>query len=781
MLLKPTERDAQTISLPDNKNVEVIFNGGQDKPPFHVVGKLNHATAHGLGFVFESTPPLQVLRALQEQVKPSPLAIKPIPNEIAEVHIHCVQALESALSPLRDLLPEQICEGLTKLASSLAGNSSGQYAALPVEKHVFQSPIEQFYLHALEQAKTFVVPDLSLQPEPGAIYTQSRQQRLLFDDWMNLIDKVIQLDTKHETILRLLESRFSLLTQQNIMSHDNPFGPSVLYHTFHYTLRDINLSNSQRKRVYEIFTQLLDKRLDRLYTDLRILSKPFDTLKDNPVSSPNLANGNNKLASPLKENNYSPSSAATTAAIEKETVTEMNSANTSPLAGMACIPPPPDAFTAFVVLFRYVDTLANKSPMETLTDIERSSVIAALRKLQMEEPQQIYFNAPNLQLNLSKIFAETDQENLLNHTEVNGNLQIIGLLTEAMLADVFVTNSMARYIRKLQIPLFIISFNSPQLLYGNTHPARQIINQLETFIQATNNQGEIEGAELRKSLDAVFDRISQNADKLHELEEALESLKKLSAPLLKAYATRLERVEETCDGGQRLRHARRIVDREIDNSIGGKSVPYVIPELLDIGWRQLLVLTCLRVGTDNNSWRKELSAIDLLVNWLLKKPQATPPNPSNVDCLIQLIKDGLSSIGTTQEDIRYILDRINNTLQQPSDLLPSYTYPPTIDANQEDKESSLRNRLRGFQIGDWLKFASTGTTWTPLRLTWAGEDPPHYVFTNRKGMKALEIDADKFVKLLNDKKASRMDNLDELGLLERSAKSLLSTLRERLR
>jgi hypothetical protein len=68
-----------------------------------------------------------------------------------------------------------------------------------------------------------------------------------------------------------------------------------------------------------------------------------------------------------------------------------------------------------------------------------------------------------------------------------------------------------------------------------------------------------------------------------------------------------------------------------------------------------------------------------------------------------------------------------------------------------------------------------------LRLAWVGHEPSRYVFTNRKGIKALDLDATKFVEHLNDKRAARIESLDGLPLVERVSKYLLSNLRDRLR
>ncbi len=695
--------DALGTFLRGCDSAEVVFTAAKTETTFRLTGKLSHVSRGGVGFVFGLAPPFEALLALQEKARPNPWADQAVPDGLAVIHRQCLQALENALYPLVDTLPAQIQAGLLEQASSLSYRLP-PFDAVALERQTFEPLVGRFYAHALEQAKSFVVPDLSLHPEPGAIYTEAQHQRILFDDWMNLVEKIIQLESKHEDILRLLESRFSVLVQRDILSHDNPFGPNVLCYAFHYALQGSGLDNHQRKLVYEIFSRLLDERLGTLYDNLRILSKPLDALTkashelpaprpfylaDGTVSSPlNAASesspkrpeGKTLLPRPQETHAFTGKTDATATQAAARLSTSPSTVPTTPKVDYA--PYQHDAFATFVLLFRYAESQANKESAEALDDCGRAAVITALRKLQTSHPGPMiaYFDAPRLHDDLSQILAETGQEKILSSAEARENLQILGLLLDAMLRDIALLPSATPYLKRLQIPLLIASFADRQLLHDKTHPAWEILNLLDCLAQAANPQGEIDNAELRQFLDTLCGQVADEvADNPDAFAMALDSLKKQTAPLLKAYRSRLERVAETCEGGQRLEHARRRVEQEIDARIGGKTVPLIILSLLDIGWRQLLVLTHLRLGADNDDWRRQLAVIDLLMAWLANPPPANPPSQFNIQWLLNFTGERLADISTDPIEALGILEKIQNLLPNEGGEanVPAYVEVPT--------------------------------------------------------------------------------------------------------
>ena len=445
----------------------------------------------------------------------------------------------------------------------------------------------------------------------------------------------------------------------------------------------------------------------------------------------------------------------------------------------------PDSFKAFVVLFRYSESQAHLEPGEPLADYDPDAMIAALRKLYNTDPEQRpqYWNAPKLLAGLEQILAQTGQESLLGTLEVRENLQIVGLLLDAILADPAVPDGIAPFFTSLQFPLLIASFADPALLDAPNHPARELLNQLAHLSLATSVQGSIDNPELLHSLEQAMGIISiDSADTQGVFAEALDALSTLTKPLLKSFAMRLERVIETCRGGYRLNQARSLVGREIAARLGGKAVPKILMDLLAGGWQQLLVLTCLRQGIDADGWEEELALLDLLIATASKDDAPAPLGQSRISELKNFILQRLYSVGSEPTTANHLADAIENLLLRDAGKSPpEYVTVPPADTDREARESIMRTRLQGFRAGDWLLFASTRNAWMPLRLTWIGPDPPRYVFVNQKGIKSMDLDAEEFVRILDEKRAKRIASLEQQPLVERAAKSLLHTLRDRIR
>lgn len=798
LFLKLSEANAD-VRLPRDSGVEVIFVSPNRETTFRLAGRLSHPAANGVGFVFDLAPPFQVLLALQEKALPPTQAGWKMPAEFAELHTHCLRALENALYPLLDKLPARIEDDLAEEIErgKRKGLMHPKTVVAPLPEAQSRPIVERFFAHALAQAKGFIVPDLSLQPEEGVIYGGSESQRLMFEDWMNLIDKAILLEAKHGEVLRLLETRFSALLQREIANHNNPFGPNVLCHSFHYSLQGIALGNFHRNFIYQTFTHCLDERLEKLYGDLRSLSKPLDALiKPEPQEEPPFA-GVFNAAQPL----FAKTPVAEEirhALVVPPFVLDMakpleDAASHAPSPGGAAPRPAfarrVDAFSVFVMLSRYAEFRAGAIQAdagEVLADAERAALVAALRKLQASIPSQPppYLIAPKLHASLGQILAETGQAGILACAEVRENLQTLGLLLDAMLGDSILPACATTYIKRLQIPLLIVAFTDSDVMHSKDHPAWQVFNQLDLLRRAANFQGELDSPQLVESLDRIIDRIrAEVAGNPQVFAQVLEPLQKLMVPIAKAYTIRLERIVESCEGGQRLEYARRLVEREIDARIGGKTVPSLVVSLIDGGWRQSLVLTFLRQGTDSEDWRRQWASIDQLLAWLGKFSPFNMPSRKSIQELKKYILERLSNISAEPAVIARIAGEIDDLLldEDGKGATSSYVEVPPADMAREQAEAALRERLQGFRVGDWLRFAMAPRTWAPLCLAWVGQTPPHYVFVNRKGIKTLELDAAKFVQSLEEQRANRMENPDELGLVERTAKSLLSTLREHLR
>lgn len=774
---------------PQKEGAEVVFISYKAGSMFRMNGRLSHISAIGAGFVFDQAPSVQVMQSLQEAALSDPFEEKVIPEAHAQMLEQCVDTFAKFLQPLHSFMTKAVDLELTLEENSIQPEGISLSTQYESKGKRF---VDSYCEDVLEQARTFAVPDLGMQLESEALENLSQLRQREVKDWLSLVDNVLMLEDKFDNYLKALEPRLSILAQRNIKSFENPFGPSVLMNTFHYSSKELDLIQERRESLYQSVGNQLLETLEGFYKEIIELTAPLDLPPPVPIN-PFLGDKElmdfSQLASlakpPIRELPKAEQEGETPGLLTAKPPVSVVASRPRPRR-MEMPPHQPDVFTAFVVLSRYADGRANKNAFNSELYLDRFAVIDALEVVQKanQSKESPFLSAPKMQAELKKALEAVNLESAYDHPEVRQNLQILGLLLDAMLADLSTPACITSYIVQLQFPLLMVAFADPGLLHGETHPARGFLNQLDFLNLATNNQGELDNPLLVEKLDSLFVRIKKEAvTNVNTFYDALESLEKLTAPLLKAYSSRLERLAESCEGGQKLEHTRLVVDQEIDSRIGGKKIANIVPEMLDAGWRQLLVLTKLRQGNSNQDWNRQLYAIELLTSWLGTDNPDNPPTPAKIKELKYFIQEGLSSVNPELVEVNQILQKIevllpeSGTLAQP----PQFVDIPHADTTRQDQENALRYRLAGFQLGDWLRFSSAQSGWVPLRLSWIGQEPGRYVFTNRKGIKTLELDPVKFAQLLDEKRASRIDSLDEMPFVERISKTLLTTLRDRLR
>ena len=83
---------------------------------------------------------------------------------------------------------------------------------------------------------------------------------------------------------------------------------------------------------------------------------------------------------------------------------------------------------------------------------------------------------------------------------------------------------------------------------------------------------------------------------------------------------------------------------ELEDRIAGKQVPQLLLDLLNPGWRNLLVHTHLRRGTDSSEWHDQLEMIDQLWGQLSGEIDESSDEFVDPDALLKNVVEGLNSI-----------------------------------------------------------------------------------------------------------------------------------------
>lgn len=139
----------------------------------------------------------------------------------------------------------------------------------------------------------------------------------------------------------------------------------------------------------------------------------------------------------------------------------------------------------------------------------------------------------------------------------------------------------------------------------------------------------------------VVKEYDQNPD---VFEEVVDELHPLVDRQTQSWRGNVERTIRASEGQQKLARARRAVLEEIAKWLPAKRLPVLFVELLNPGWRNLLVHTHLRKGTESSEWRDQLAIIDQVHGQLIGTLKPKHPGFVNPDELLRRIVESLNSI-----------------------------------------------------------------------------------------------------------------------------------------
>ena len=770
-------RGLETLRARGDEAVEIDFTPNGSKAAFRLRGRIAHIAVNGLGVAFSDPPPAAALRALQERSKASPARAQPADDKAFDrepIKKTCRQALEELLPGILGDFFGQIDPALLNAAENAGTNAEqAMYFETIAQLKTHRPRIESsFYSRALEQAESFSGPDSDFHPQTFVTSGLSLVDNAEFEDWLNLNSEIVKVESLHHDELQLIEQRLAALAHRDINRKNNPYGPGRLSHAFHSALNELRLPNPAKRVLYSAFSEALEPRLCGLYPRLDEITLPLaDSLP--PAKAPKRATAAESSSTPESAPGSLPELAQPQPALQ------------APPMAPARMPDVLQTAGALLALCAQSEAVNEQIPSPA-SPAAPSAIIAALQQLQAEKMARNieYIEARALESQLAlALSAQGESAGSLTggHKQT---FEILEAILDKALAETTLASGVKSYVQKLQIPLLQAAVADPTLLHAETHPARAVFNLIDLFAIAGNERGEIENKQLGQSLSTITDRIIREAGENPAVfEEARVQLEKLAEPLLKARAVRIDRVQEACQGGQRIKNARRVAERAIQERIGGKTVATIIPALLDCGWRQLLVLTALRHGPESDQWDRQMGVVDKLLGWLAGENPEKPPTPSEAGLLIQFVEEELLAVCPNQAVLGRVTDELTALLLGVGSPRERRS-PQFVSLPETEKEREIRSvestQLKPFRVGDWLKFTLKPGTETPMRLTWIGEDPAHYVFVNRKGGKELELGPAEFARYLNDKLAVRTESLD-LPLMERTANTLMQTMQDRLK
>lgn len=295
------------------------------------------------------------------------------------------------------------------------------------------------------------------------------------------------------------------------------------------------------------------------------------------------------------------------------------------------------------------------------------------------------------------------------------------------------------WFRRLELPLFYILLTDEAFFREREHPLRQVLDRLARL----GLQGCPLAAGQRTAIDALVARLAREFDSDRELfSTALQELDPLAAWLEQSCRRNSERACQIAEGEHRHVMARQRVQDALDARLAGKRVPQAVLTLLEAGWRDLLITTCLREGENSARWKESVNVLDELL-----AIGADVHRRFDLRSLLRQLKSGLQeSTNASGRLQQQAVGELKHLLSGPQRLIGDDVAWAQVPARKDDGDAAQERwlhkwleRARRLQAGDWLELKHRGAGAECLRLAWRDDAGTRFLFVNRLGVKSASF------------------------------------------
>jgi diguanylate cyclase (GGDEF)-like protein len=335
------------------------------------------------------------------------------------------------------------------------------------------------------------------------------------------------------------------------------------------------------------------------------------------------------------------------------------------------------------------------------------------------------------------------------------NLDMVDNLFGTIQSQLDVSADLKPALGNLQIPLAKLALLDPRFFVDHSHSARNVVDKLSRLAGSANFPNKA----LESRINSIVDNIIcdyENDDSV--FDSALEKIEKLLAQQERALARNIERVVRTQEGQQKLADARSEVSKVISVRISPPTAPKVLQDLIDCGWRDLLVLTHVKDGPDSAAWAEQIRTLDLLCLWLKERQDGAIDDDLNVqrsmeaEPFIGLIGQQISSALPTNIAHEEVLEELRDILAGNIDIeitpvrqdqVHNVPEPADIRARIEDLPRLRRwiNRVEQLEQNSWLSYLDKTGRKKRMQLAWHSPQRDRYIFVDERGQKVVDLSA----------------------------------------
>ena len=637
-----------------------------------------------------------------------------------------------------------------------------------------------------------------------------------FEEWLAVAEVVSKTESRSKDTLIDIRLQLGMVVKpwghQDIM----PAGPVVLTWAFHDAIEDLDLRRNVRYELYKVFEGVVLQLLPEFYTallDYLTDTGIFPSLEEVhvAVARSRMGKGASLHARPGEYESMETSVREAAMAADGIPTARAHNPFETP-AGNA------DVYKAARELLSLGRTARKRqghdadvvfAPADAEPEYRYLTVdiMQAMARVESELGDDASLSDIRLKPRLLQILEATHGGKKAIAEEQYDALDVMENLVDSIQADGFLTDGIRDWLRRMELTLNKVALSDPGFLASDVDEPHSVVQVLNTLARLGNAKDVRVGIErnVGRKVDELLDRLVKEYDTNPEIfEEILHELNPLVAQQRKAYQGNVERTVKTSEGHQKLARARRSVVKELGLRIAEQIVPDLLLELLNPGWRNLMVHTFLRAGPESTEWADTLDILDQVKAQLLGTSQAGDVDYSEPERLLKRVVEGLNSISFEPAKRTPLIMALSSALigdasgkKQKCDTtfvssegvtealglaaILADENPVTESEDAETKQSwgQALDRARRIHVGEWVAMSDAHGRPLILSFAFVGDNYTQFVLVNRKGVKVFEFDLKELTDQLHDGRITLLEEFD-MPLMERASQRMLQSMHDDL-
>lgn len=597
-----------------------------------------------------------------------------------------------------------------------------------------------------------------------------------FEDWLNMAASIRRLKNDFDEELNQLISQLCRVFGLPEYALTNPISPAVLCDSFRDVFLQIESSAHVKKVIYDCFEQTLVSELPGFYRQAILTLSKFESAK---VLMPGYGSQNDRhpKTKPENEEAYFSNYRDTDEGSRHSSVQPLNQITGKLLNILS------NTVNASNQIHRQADSHSDNNFSSAFNPAEILTAIAHVQR-DLVNNLGARIDSATLQKHLTDKLRDSHADaKSLSVKDVN-SLEIYGDFFDVLASKFGDSSEIKQYLDSIYLPLLSLPLQGNDFLDADTHPARKILNQLAILEPAIKNNRMVKNTNVKDTVEKAIARISsESLSNPHVFEEVEHELDEVTKKLSQSIDHSIKRITEPYDGQQKLELARQAIQREIDARIAGRSVPAVIPALLDAGWQDLLVIAELNKETNPDEKQSYLKVIDDLLFWLYEQESFLTMQTVSIHSTLKFIEENLGEVCPTLFKRDSVIEELFCLLigtGVPKTRKPMDTVRiPATTAETGAVAPGWAAQVDALQVGEWLIIYRDSEGFVPMKLVWIGDVLPICVFVNRDGLTKFEISKSELALLLENGGANRIESLD-VPLMDRATNQMLQNMHTKL-